>query len=128
MIIGLGTDIVEVARIRRLLNEQGDRFKNRVFTKAEQERADSQENPENSYAKRFAAKEAFVKAIQTDSDGISWLDMEVVNKGAGAPHLVVSGKAKETLDKIAPQAKLFISLSDTKDLAQATVIIEGEAP
>lgn len=123
MIIGIGTDIVEVSRIRRLLDEQGDRFKNRVFTEAERQKADNSSFPAQTYAKRFAAKEAFVKAIQTNGDGISWLEIEVMNHPSGAPELKLSGKALEVLHKINPKAIVFLSLADTKDIAQATVLI-----
>ncbi len=124
MIIGLGTDIVEITRIKKLVETQGQRFKDRVFTKAEQERAEAQTNPASSYAKRFAAKEAFVKAVQTDGDGISWLDIEVINHPSGAPELKLTGKAQETLDRMSPKTRVFLSLSDTDSLGQATVIIE----
>lgn len=125
MIIGIGTDIVEVSRIGRLLQEQGERFKNRVFTKMEQQKAENSSSPAQTYAKRFAAKEAFVKAIQTNRDGISWLDIEVINLPSGAPEFQLSGKALEALHKISSKATVFLSLADTKDIAQATVLISA---
>lgn len=125
MIIGIGTDIVEVARIKRLIEKQGDRFINRIFTKNEQHRAKHSPFPEQTYAKRFAAKEAFVKAVQTSRDGISWLEIEVINHLSGAPELKLSGKAREKLLKMDPKAQVFLSLADTKDIAQATIIISA---
>lgn len=126
MIIGIGTDIVEVSRIRRLLDKQGDGFKDRIFTKTEQQKAENSSSPAQTYAKRFAAKEAFVKAIQTNRDGISWLDIEVINHASGAPALKLSGKALEALYKINPKAIVFLSLADTKEIAQATVLISTQ--
>ena len=127
MIIGIGVDIVEVDRIRRLLEDQGSRFKNRVFTLGEQQKALEAPHPENTYAKRFAAKEAFVKALQTHQDGISWTDIEVINTPSGAPDFKLTGRALETLKRLNPKARAFLSLSDTKNLAQAMVIISVES-
>lgn len=127
MVIGIGTDLVEINRIQRLINEQGDRFIKRVFTPSEQKRAEASAFPASSYAKRFAAKEAFVKAIQTDEDGIAWTDIEVVNASSGAPGFILKGKALEALTSLNSKADVFLSLSDTETLAQAMVVIAVRA-
>lgn len=126
MIIGIGTDIVDVVRIQRLLDEQGDRFKNRVFTKNEQAKAENSARPAHSYAKRFAAKEAFIKAIQNDGEGISWTEIEIINASSGAPSLHLTGSALSALQTRHPHIKTFVSLTDTDTLAQAMVILSVE--
>ena len=99
-----------------------------MFTKQEQERAQSTARPEASYAKRFAAKEAFVKALGLGmSEGMSWVEIEVVNISSGQPTLMIHGKAADIMKKLAPKdqkIKVHVSLSDTKDTAHAFVVIE----
>jgi holo-[acyl-carrier protein] synthase len=129
MIIGIGTDLVEILRIETLLNQKGERFLNRIFTPSEQERALKSAHPASSLAKRFAAKEAVVKALGTGfRDGISLHDIEVANEPHGKPMLILTGKARETLDALTPShhiSSLHLSLSDTASHALAFVLIEG---
>ncbi len=130
MIIGLGTDIVEISRIQKLYEKFGERFLNRLFTENEQAYC-AQKSPAlfARYAKRFAAKEACLKALGTGrSQSIKWRDIDVTRTKLGQPTLILSGKALEIAQsRLAPQQTLraHLSLSDTKDLAQATVILEA---
>lgn len=129
MIIGIGTDLVEIKRIELLMNRYNDRFVRRVFTPLERTTASSLLRPAASFAKRFAAKEAFVKALGTGfSQGINLTDVEVYNEASGQPCLRLYGVAQKILDhRLAnyQEKKLHLSLSDTKDEALAFVIIEG---
>ena len=128
MIFGIGSDIVEIKRIEELLNKFGSKFIERIFTKNEQEKALKLSTPVSHLAKRFAAKEAFVKALGTCIDqGISWKDIEVINLASGKPELVLYGKARQLLEKKAPDPALVavhLSLSDSKQYALAVVVIE----
>lgn len=123
MILGIGFDGVEIHRIQRLLSKWGEVFKVRVFTESERVKADASSSPCHSYAKRFAAKEAFVKSLHSHGDGISWQDIGVVNLSSGAPVFDLRGKALDALKKRHPQAQALLSLSDTRTLAQAVVIL-----
>lgn len=130
MIIGLGTDIVEISRIQRLYEKFGERFLNRLFTENEQAYCTQKSHAMFSrYAKRFAAKEACLKALGTGRAlSIKWRDINVTRTDLGQPTLVLSGRCLEIASaKLAPNQvlKAHVSLSDTKDLAQATVIIEA---
>jgi holo-[acyl-carrier protein] synthase len=106
-----------------------DKFLNRIFTEQEQIRSDGKYHMAASYAKRFAAKEAFVKALGVGmSDGIHWPEVEVVNLDTGQPTIHVHGRAAELLASKCPHGNrviIHLSLSDTKDLAQAFVVIEA---
>lgn len=127
MILGLGTDIVEIERIEKALRTHGHRFINRLFTKAEQDYCDEKPHFRAArYAKRFCAKEAFLKALGTGrSHGITWKDVEVTRDDSGKPSVFITGKALEILSKKSTgQIKTHLSLSDTKEIATATVIIE----
>lgn len=130
MIIGLGTDIVEISRIEKLLQRFGSRFKKRLFTENEQAYC-AQKAPVAlaRYAKRFAAKEACLKALGTGRNhGIKWRDINVTRTELGQPILELSGKCLEiALKHLGPNQhlKAYVSLSDTKTLAQATVILEA---
>jgi len=130
MIIGLGSDLCNIERIRRSLDRFGDRFIARVFTQAEQARAESRPfTRAGTYAKRFAAKEAFSKAVGTGfKAGVFMRDIGVVNKSSGEPTLVLTGGAKERLDAITPArhaAKLHLTMTDDHPFAMAFVIIEA---
>lgn len=128
MIIGVGVDSIDITRIRDLVKGRGQRFLDRVFSPTEQEIAQKREDPIPTFAKRFAAKEAFVKAIQTNQDGISWLDMEVQNISGGAPILQISGQALITLQAKIPENHtpyIHLSLTDTDTTATAMVVIEA---
>ena len=119
MIIGVGVDIIDIRRIEKLLKKDGQRFIDRVFTKAEQKKATSIKNKEKRaayYAKRFAAKEAYAKAIGTGiGKGVKFQDITVISEKSGKPTLKV---AKE-------KRKIHLSLSDEYPYAQAFVVVES---
>lgn len=130
MIIGLGSDLCNIKRIQNSLDRFGERFENRVFT--EVERAKAARRPytrAGTYAKRFAAKEAFSKAVGTGfRQGVFMRDIGVVNGQSGAPTLALTGGAKEKLDKMVPvghRAHIHVTLTDDHPWAQAFVIIEA---
>ena len=131
MILGIGTDLVNIKRIRKVLNRFGDRFENRVFSKLEIERSRRKYDPSSSYAKRWAAKEACSKALGIGLRmGISWKEMHVVNLKSGKPDLIIEGKAKYFLEKMTPKGfstNINVSLTDDYPWAKAIVIIEGIA-
>jgi holo-[acyl-carrier protein] synthase len=123
MIYGIGTDIIEVDRIRKFI-AKGDAFKERVFTKKEMEYSDSHKDPAPYYAARFSAKEAFVKALGTGFiDGIGFNQIEVYHLELGKPAIRLSGKAKEVADEKGIK-KIFISISHIKEWANAVAILE----
>lgn len=130
MIIGLGSDLCNIERIQNSLDRYGERFENRVFT--ELERAKAAKRPftrAGTYAKRFAAKEAFSKAVGTGfSHGVFMKDIGVVNGPSGAPTLALSGGAAERLAAMIPagyQPRIHLTLTDDHPWAQAFVIIEA---
>lgn len=129
MILGIGTDLVNIERIRKTLDRFGDRFENRVFSELEIRRSRRKYDPSSSYAKRWAAKEACSKALGIGVRmGISWTEMHIVNLPSGKPELVIEGKAKAFLIAMTPKGytpKINVSLTDDFPWAKATVIIEG---
>ena len=129
MIIGLGSDIIDIRRIERSLSRFGRRFVDRVFTEGERERSDGRANRAASYARRFAAKEACAKALGTGIDrNVYWRDMGVINLGSGQPTMQLSGGALQRLRELTPDgmtAHIHLSLSDDHPLAQAMVLIEA---
>ena len=131
MILGIGTDLVNIERVRKVLDRFGERFENRVFSELEIQRSRRKYDPSSSYAKRWAAKEACSKALGIGLRmGISWKEMHVVNLQSGKPNLIVEGKAKDLLKKMTPSGhspKLNVSLTDDHPWAKAIVIIEGIA-
>jgi holo-[acyl-carrier protein] synthase len=123
-IIGLGTDVVEIARIAKQLH-QSQRLAERVLTPSEMITFRAHTFPERFLAKRFAAKEAAVKALGTGiSKGISFQHVEVVNLPSGQPTLVFSGKFAEMSEKLGVN-RSFISISDEQHYAVASVILES---
>ena len=128
MIIGYGIDLIDIRRIEKAINRFGERFIKRVFTKNERIRSDKKQKRIESYAKRFAAKEACSKALGTGfRSGVFWKNIEVVNEKSGKPTLKLSGGAYKRLKKLTPNGNNYnISLSITDDYpwAQANVIIE----
>ena len=133
MIIGLGSDLCNIERIQASLDRFGDRFENRVFT--ERERAKAARRPfakAGTLAKRFAAKEAFSKAVGTGfRAGVFMKDIGVVNAPSGAPTLALTGGAAKRLASIIPpghEAVIHLSLTDEIPYAQAFVIIEAREP
>jgi len=130
VIIGLGSDLCNIERIAGSLARFGERFENRVFT--EVERAKAKRRPllvAGTYAKRFAAKEAFSKAVGTGfKRGVFMKDIGVVNAPSGAPTLALTGGARARLDAITPdgyEARIHLTLTDDHPWAQAFVIIEA---
>ena len=131
MIIGIGIDIVEISRIGEALERFGEKFKKRVFTTGEILIASSKVNlaiKTNYYAKRFAAKEAFSKAIGLGiGRGINFTDIEIINDANGKPKIKLTTTAKQFLQKHLNQNnfKIDLSMSDTKNIAQAIVIVSN---
>lgn len=124
MIVGVGTDLVEVERVEKAARRHGRRFLDRVFTPAEVAYCDALARPFESYAARFAAKEAFLKALGTDArEGICWHDMEVARRGRGRPELVLTGNARAAAGRRRVTG-VHLSLSHTRGHATATVVLE----
>jgi holo-[acyl-carrier protein] synthase len=123
MIVGLGLDLVEIARVARLLESaQGARFREKVFTKEERAYCEPRRDRATRYAARFAAKEAFAKALGAPR-GIPWTDVHVT--GGGAPKLVLNGKAAEAVAK-AGGRRAHLTLTHDAGVAAAVVVLEGE--
>lgn len=127
MIIGLGSDLIDIRRIERTLDRFGDRFIERVFTPLERDKSERRANRAHSYARRYAAKEALAKALGTGfRAGVFWRDIGVVNQPGGKPTLALTGGAAARLAAITPpgrRAHIDVSLTDEPPLAQAVVII-----
>lgn len=129
MILGVGTDLANIDRIAATLARFGDRFRNRVFTEAEQDKAENRAHVAATYAKRWAAKEACSKALGTGLRmGIAWRDMAVGNLCSGQPVMHLTGWAAERLIAMTPAgsvAVVHVSLTDDPPWAQAFVVIEA---
>jgi len=129
VIVGIGTDIIDIRRIERSVERFGERFLNRVFTEGERAKAEGRRRRVDTYAKRFAAKEACAKALGTGIyRGVTWRQMEVVNLPGGRPTLKLNGAALERLQALTPAAmkpQIHITLTDDHPWAQAFVIIEA---
>jgi holo-[acyl-carrier protein] synthase len=129
MIIGIGSDIIDIRRIERTLERYGRRFIDRVFTETEQRKSEGRANRAASYAKRFAAKEACSKALGTGfRAGVFWRDLGVVNLASGKPTMSLTGGAAKRLVEITPpgmRAQIDITLTDDHPQAQALVIISA---
>ncbi len=129
MIIGIGSDLIDIRRIERTLERFGERFIHRIFTKPEQAKSQGRVNSTATYAKRFAAKEACSKALGTGfRRGVYWRDMGVVNLSSGKPTMQLTGGAAERLSELVPDgmvAQIDISLTDEPPYAEATVIISA---
>ncbi len=126
MIESLGIDLIEIKRVKTVLEKWGKRFLQRVYTPREVEYCSRKRHPETSLAGRFAAKEAVMKALGTGlSSGVTWKDIEVINDGKGKPEVSVHGKTKRILGK----RKILISISHTKEdaIAQAVIINQNRA-
>ena len=130
MILGIGTDLTNIDRIKKVIDQHGARFLNRVFSICEQEKTSSARNEAGNFAKRWAAKEACSKALGTGlSMGVSWRDMTVSNLKSGQPTMHVAGVAKKRLDELTPdgyKSTIHVSITDDNPWAQAFVIIEAE--
>ena len=127
MILGLGSDLVDIRRIAQAMERFGDRFLDRIFTDAERRKCEGRADRAASYARRFAAKEACSKALGTGfREGVFWRDLGVVNLPSGQPAMRLTGGALLRLAQITPPgmaSRLDLSLSDEPPMAQAVVII-----
>ncbi|MBC6416768.1 MAG: holo-ACP synthase [Rhodospirillales bacterium] len=139
MIIGIGSDLIDIRRIARTLERFGQRFERRVYSDQERAKANRRATKAGTYAKRFAAKEACAKALGTGVPrrGVHWRSMDVVNLPGGKPAMALSGGAARRLEALLPagmEARIDVSLTDDYPLAQAIVIISaiprqgGEGP
>ncbi len=129
MILGIGTDLVDIRRIERIIARHGDRFLDRIFTSTERERAEGRADRAATYAKRFAAKEACAKALGTGfQDGIFFRDLGVVNLPSGRPTMRLTGAALCRLQAIAPtgfEPHIDLAITDEFPMAQAFVVISA---
>ena len=129
MIIGIGSDLIDIRRIERTLERFGSRFVERVFTADERRKAESRAGAAATYAKRFAAKEACAKALGTGMRrGVFWRDLAVVNLPSGKPTMALSNGARRRLDEITPPgmaAQIDLTITDEPPTAQAIVIISA---
>jgi holo-[acyl-carrier protein] synthase len=130
MILGIGSDITDVRRIAKVLDRHGDRFIDRIFTPVERARAEKRRNRVETYAKRFAAKEACAKALGTGlRAGVWWRDMGVINLASGRPTIALTGGAKRRLDAITPAgyaARIDVTITDEGPMAHAFVVISAD--
>ena len=125
MIVGIGVDVVEISRLRKVIERQSTRFVNRVFTLAEQEYCGRHRDPAPHYAVRFAAKVAVFKALGTGwAKGVTWLDVEVSRRIHEAPSLVLHGEAQRLSINFGVQTN-HISLSHSDTMAIAMVVLES---
>ena len=129
MIIGTGSDLIDISRIEKTLARHGERFIARVFTPVEIRKSERRAQRAASYAKRFAAKEACAKALGTGlSQGVFWRDMGVVNLPSGKPTMALTGGAADRLRSLLPNgyaAVIHLTITDEFPMAQAYVIIEA---
>jgi holo-[acyl-carrier protein] synthase len=129
MIIGLGSDLIDIRRVEKSIERFGDRFIFRIFTEVERAKSERRRMRAASYAKRFAAKEACSKALGTGlSSGVFWRDMGVVNLPGGKPTMHLTGGAAKRLALMMPDGHkpvIHLTITDDMPLAQAFVIIEA---
>lgn len=126
MIVAIGIDLVEIARIEEVFARRGDRFRARVFTEGEVSYCEQRASKLASYAARFAAKEAAMKALGTGwSDGVGWRDVEVVSGPSGAPMIRLHRRALERMREIGA-TRALVSLTHSGNLAIAQVVLEGD--
>ena len=129
MIIGVGSDLIDIRRIAKTLERYPGKFEQRCFTEIEREKSDHRRNRAESYAKRYAAKEACSKALGTGfRKGVFWCDIGVVNVPGGKPTLELTGGALRRLHEITPSnmiANIDVSITDEFPIAQVIVIISG---
>ena len=136
MIIGIGSDLIDITRVAKVIERHGERFLDRIFTEAERAKASRRAANEKmlvaTYAKRFAAKEACSKALGTGiRRGVWWRDMGVINLPGGRPAMQLTGGALARLKELTPEgfeARIELSMTDDWPLAQAFVIISAVAP
>jgi holo-[acyl-carrier protein] synthase len=132
MIVGIGSDLIDIRRIERSLDRYGERFVARIFTEIEQAKSERRKQRGASYAKRFAAKEACAKALGTGlHQGVYWRDMGVVNLRSGQPTMALTGGAAARLERIMPEGLkpvIHVTITDEWPIAQAFVMIEAVPP
>jgi holo-[acyl-carrier protein] synthase len=130
MILGLGSDLIDIRRVERTIERYGDRFLQRIFTDLERRKSDRRANRAASYAKRYAAKEACAKALGTGfRKGVFWRDLGVVNLPSGQPTMVLTGGALTRLQAMTPagmDVRINLTITDEPPMAQALVIITAE--
>jgi holo-[acyl-carrier protein] synthase len=129
VIVGLGSDLIQIDRVQQTLDRHGERFTHRCFTEIERRKSDRRAQRAASYAKRFAAKEAMSKALGTGiSRGVFWRDMGVVNLPSGKPTMQLTNGAARALARLVPEGHethIHLTITDDAGLAQAFVIIEA---
>jgi holo-[acyl-carrier protein] synthase len=129
MILGIGSDLIDVRRIERTMERHGERFLARIFTATERATAERRAKRSETYAKRFAAKEACAKALGTGlRAGVFWRDMGVVNLPSGRPTMKLTGGALRRLQSITPagcEARIDVTITDEGPMAQAVVVISA---
>ena len=133
MIIGIGSDLIDITRVAKVIERHGERFLDRIFTPAERAKAERRAKNEKmgvaTYAKRFAAKEACSKALGTGiAWGVYWRDMGVVNLPSGKPTMKLSNGAAKALARLVPaghEPHIHLTITDDGGMAQAFVIIEA---
>lgn len=129
VIVGIGTDLVDIRRIAAAIERFGDRFTRRLFTEMERERSENRINKAEAYAKRYAAKEACAKALGTGfTRGVFWSDIGVVNRKGGMPVLELTNGAASRLDDLIPQGMVplvHLTLTDEPPMAHAVVMIQA---
>jgi holo-[acyl-carrier protein] synthase len=132
MILGIGSDLIDIRRVERTLERFGDRFIERCFTDIERAKSEGRANRAASYAKRYAAKEACSKALGTGfRRGVYWRDMGVVNLPGGKPTMELTGGAQRRLNEMVPYgmtAQIDVSITDEPPMAQVIVIISAVGP
>ncbi|WP_010303042.1 holo-ACP synthase [Candidatus Odyssella thessalonicensis] len=130
MIIGIGSDLIDIRRIEAVIKRQGQKFLNRVFTAYEQERSQLRAHSTASYAKMFAAKEALIKALGTGlAKGVTWHNIEVRREPWSPPTLILSGMAKHHFQSRIPSGltgRIHLSMTDEPPYAQAFVVLSAE--
>jgi len=125
MILGIGIDIIDIPRVKRIAEEYGPDFIAKLFSEGEIAYCNSKKTPEINFAARFAAKEALLKALGTGMRaGIDWKDIEVVSDEMGNPSISLTGRAKQLADERGVAA-IHLSLSHTADYAAAVVVLEN---
>ncbi len=129
MILGIGSDLIDITRVEKTLERFGERFTKRIFTEIERAKSDKRRLRAASYAKRFAAKEACSKALGTGfRKGVFWRDLGVVNRPGGQPSMALTGGAAERLASMVPAgmtARIDVTITDDFSMAQAIVIISA---
>jgi holo-[acyl-carrier protein] synthase len=124
MVLGLGTDLIETRRVQESMNRFGERFLERIFSAGEIAYCKRKKNAAESFAARFAAKEAGAKALGTGiSHGVSWKEFEVKREASGKPSLHLSGRAAELAGAMGVK-KIQLSLTHSRELAMAVVVVE----